>query len=105
MLRIYTDALEVTRVAVALSRVIARSNATLGDQLSRAAISVPLNIAEGSGVVGKNQRVRYGTALGSAREVRSCVEVAAVCGFSDGFDATTADRLDKVIATLVKLSR
>ncbi|MCB9731798.1 MAG: four helix bundle protein [Deltaproteobacteria bacterium] len=77
----------------------------LADQLSRAAISVPLNIAEATGVIGRNKRVRFGTALGSAREVRSCLEIAVVCGFAEPLDARSEDRLDKVIATLFKLAR
>ena len=105
MLRIYSDALEITRLAVALSRTISRQNPGLADQLSRAAISVPLNIAEATGVIGRNKRVRFGTALGSAREVRSCLEIAVVCGFAEPLDARSEDRLDKVIATLFKLAR
>ncbi|MCB9732778.1 MAG: four helix bundle protein [Deltaproteobacteria bacterium] len=105
MLRIYSDALQVTKAAVALSRQLAASDATLADQLRRAAISIPLNIAEGSGVIGGNQRLRYSTALGSACEVRSCVDVAATCGYCGSLDPVAADRLDKVIATLFKLTR
>ena len=105
MLRIYTDSIAVARAAGAVAKRIARHDRDLARQLRRAAASVPLNLAEGSGVIGANRTVRYGTALGSAREVRACVEVATAMGYVDGFEALDADRLDKVIATLFNLTR
>ena len=105
MLRIYRDALSVVRDAGAIAVAVGAHAADLARQLRRAAASVPLNIAEGSGVTGRNARVRYGTALGSAREVRSCIDVAVALGYVAEPDHETHDRLDKVIAVLFKLTR
>jgi four helix bundle protein len=105
MLRIYSDCLVVVRYAGGVAKQIARSDADLARQLRRAATSIPLNVAEGSGVAGGNRRVRYATALGSAREVRACFDCADALGYVDSHIEAELERLDKVIATLYKLTR
>lgn len=49
-------------------------------------------------------QARYHSALGSARETLSCLEVAVVFGYV-AEDARLHDRLDRVVGTLVKLVR
>ncbi len=51
---------------------------------------------------GRNRNARYHTALGSARETLSCLEVAVVCSYVHE-DARLLDQLDRVVGTLVKL--
>jgi four helix bundle protein len=105
MLRIYDDMLRVLcGLKVVLPRVEAR-DADLARQLRRAATSVQLNVAEGSGVGGGNRRQRYLSALGSARETRACLHASEALGYVDALSAPTMDELDKVIATLVKVTR
>jgi four helix bundle protein len=82
---------------------IERSDADLARQLRRAASSVALNTAEGAGNSGGHKRQRYQTALGSAREVMACVDVAKALRYIGEVDSTTLDQLDHVTATLVKL--
>jgi hypothetical protein len=48
----------------------------LARQMRRAMASVALNIAEGQGSRGGNQRARFATALGSMRETKACIDVA-----------------------------
>ncbi|PKN56795.1 MAG: hypothetical protein CVU56_14165 [Deltaproteobacteria bacterium HGW-Deltaproteobacteria-14] len=105
MLRIYSVALLVARDAAIAAGRIGRRDPDLARQLRRAAASVPLNIAEGSGSLGGNRRARYANALGSARETWACLEVAAAmsCIAAPGPDVMR--RLDHVIGTLVKLTR
>ena len=55
---------------------IGKHDRSLKDQLRRAATSIPLNLAEGWGLQGGNQKMRFLTALGSAREVAAILEVA-----------------------------
>ena len=105
MLRIYQVALDVARDAAVAARVIGLQDADLARQLRRAAASVPLNLAEGAGVLGGHRRQRYMTALGSAREVLACLETGCVMGYCDGVESDTRSRLDQVIGTLVKVSR
>ena len=105
MLRIYQVALDVARDAAAAARVIGLQDADLARQLRRAAASVPLNLAEGAGVLGGHRRQRYMTALGSARETMACFDVAVAMDYLAPLGFESRDRLDKVIATLVKVSR
>jgi hypothetical protein len=61
-LKIYPVVLELVRkLAPVLPRVRARS-ASLGDQMERALISIPLNVAEGAYSRGKNRHARYQSA-------------------------------------------
>jgi four helix bundle protein len=105
MLHIYSSTIDIARDAGHAARSIAHHDADLARQLRRAATSIALNVAEGSGVLGGNRRQRYATALGSARETRACFEVAIAMDYIAPLDLDTQDRLDKVIATLVKVSR
>ena len=105
MLKIYKDAVMMVGVVGRAARLIARYDSNLASQLRRAATSVPLNIAEGSGVQSGNRRQRYATALGSARETRACLEIAEALDYMGPLGAEDADRLDKIIATLVCVSR
>jgi four helix bundle protein len=63
----------------------ARSS-SLGDQLERALISVPLNVAEGAYSRGKNRQARYQSAAASAREVPACLETAEALGWVKPLD-------------------
>jgi hypothetical protein len=59
--------------------------------------------AEGAGNVAGHKRQRYQTALGSAREVLACVQVAQAMRYIGAVDERTLDRMDHVIATLTRL--
>jgi len=78
-------------------------DSNLEDQMRRAATSVVLNLAEGSGSRGKIRTARYSTALGSARETYACLEIASALGYVTAVDERTRKALNEVIGTLVKV--
>ena len=102
MLHVYTVSIQLCRDVRTLTKNI--RNHTLVDQMTRAAMSVPLNLAESDGVTGGNRRQRRLTALGSARELAACFDVSeALCGVVVGGEVR--NRLDHVIGVLVKVTR
>ena len=83
-------------MAVALRPVLealARRDRDLESQLRRAAASVVLNIAEGSGRWGKDRIQHYRIATGSAAEAESALRLAKVWGFVDGSVAQAPEAL------------
>ena len=93
----------LARIAPVISQ-LKRRNRNLADQLDRASSSILLNTSEGAYSLKGNQRARYHSALGSAAETRSCLQLA---GAQHGvlIDPQLHDQLDHVIAVLWKLSR
>src|SRR6476469_6545911 len=103
MLKIYDVSLSVLRKLSPVVSEIERHDSDLARQLRRAASSVTLNLAEGSGSQGRNRNARYFNALGSAREVRACLHVALAWRYVGLIDAHLLDELERVIATLIRL--
>ena len=103
-LRIYTDALQVVRDMREVVVEVARHDADLARQMRRAMTSVPLNIAEGEHRRNGNARARFDTAMGSANEVRACLETAEAWGYVTD-RAALRDELDRIARTLCNLSR
>ena len=104
-LEIYAVSIEMVRALRPVVERIGRRDSNLGDQLRRAATSVPLNLHEGAYSQGGNVRARFHTALGSAAEVRACLDVAEALGYVEPVDAALRDRLDRIVATLYRLAR
>ena len=86
-----------------IAEQIERKDSDLARQMRRAMTSVALNLAEGAANTAGHKRQRYQTALGSAREVLACVEVAQAMRYIGKVDAKTLDKMDHVIATLARL--
>ncbi|MCA9573121.1 MAG: four helix bundle protein, partial [Myxococcales bacterium] len=73
-------------------------HAQLADQLRRATISVPLNIAEASGKPGRADRARYhAIAGGSAMECGAIVDLLRLQGLASD------DKLDEAKSLLVRV--
>ena len=73
-------------------------------QLRRAASSVVLNLAEGSGSFGRVRTQRYRTALGSARETLSCLRVAEAFGYVETLPEGLLAPINRVVGTLVRVA-
>jgi four helix bundle protein len=104
-LRIYSVAIEMVRELRPLMEKIKTRDSNLADQMRRAVTSIPLNLQEGMYSHGGNVRARFHTALGSAAEVRACLDVAEALGYVEGVDEGLRDTLDRVVATLHRLAR
>ena len=97
-------ALEAVQELRPLVARIAKQDRGLADQLRRAASSVVLNVAEANGCRGGNRRVRFSTALGSARESRACLDLAVAWGYVASRDTAPAHELyDRTSAMLYRL--
>src|ERR1044071_1100157 len=96
-LQVYSVAIEVVRGLRPVIERIGRRDSGLSDQLRRAAASVPLNVSEGAYSQGGNARARFHNAMGSAAEVRACLDVAEALGYVDGIDRGLRDMLDRVV--------
>ena len=104
-LRIYAVAIDMVRQLRPVIERIGVKDANLADQMRRAATSVPLNLSEGAYSRGGHVRARFHNALGSAAEVRACLDVAEAMGYLDRVDPKLRDTLDRVVATVHRLAR
>ncbi len=85
---------------------IHRQDRDLSGQIRRAATSIALNLAEGSGRTGRDRLHCFRIARGSALEVRAALRLAVAWGH---VDAAVVDRplslLDRILAMLGGLLR
>src|SRR5689334_22729446 len=102
-LKIYPVILELVRRLAPIVRVLRSRSAALGDQMERALVSVPLNVAEGAYSRGRNRQARFQSAAASARETLACLETAEAMGFVGPLDPELAALFNRVIGTLVRL--
>ena len=104
MLRIYDVMIHAVREMRPLVSRIEAHDKDLARQLRRAASSVALNIAEGSGSFGRVRTVRYRTALGSARETLACLQTAEAFGYVDSVSSKMIESMNRIIGTLVRVA-
>lgn len=105
-LDVYRCAVSFLGRAAPLLERVPRGYGSLSDQLRRAALSVPLNIAEGSGKsTEKDARRFYTIARGSALECAAIVDALEALGFLAGAElAEHRDLLQRVVSMLTKLA-
>ena len=103
-LHAHTLAVEAAGAVLRLVATVPPSVKFLADQARRAACSVPLNVAEGHGRVGRDRLQHYRIAYGSAKEASSALEMLASGRFVDVVEAARAAALlDRVRAMTWRL--
>ena len=105
MLRIYPVCLCMVREVRPYIERVARFDRDLARQLRKSSTSVPLNVAEGSGLRGGRRRQTYEYALGEARETLANLETAESAGYFRHIEPALRARFDHIIGVLVKLVR
>ena len=106
-LDVYQKAIRLLALTAKISSSIPRGNAELLDQLKRAALSIPLNIAEASGRTGSLENARHfaiarGSALESGAILDACKALSLID--EDNFKETKRLIVD-VVSMLSRLCR
>ena len=98
--KLYELSIDLVKLVAPVAEAV---DAGLADQLRRVVASVPANLAEGSGRIGKDRLHHYRIAYGSARELRAHLDIAGRLAYAD---TATADRLaDRVTGLVYGLTR
>jgi four helix bundle protein len=106
-LDVYRCAIEFLVLSTGLVQNLLKGHVGLADQLRRAALSIPLNIAEAAGRTSEADRARhYAIARGSAMECGAIVDALDVLSeLDDGKREQASDLLARIVAMLTKLCR
>ena len=100
-LDVYQRSIEFLCLAAHVGEHSSKGNATLADQLRRAASSIPLNIAEAAGRTGRADMARaYAIARGSAMECAAALDALALLKV---VDAQTKERGDELLKGIVEM--
>jgi four helix bundle protein len=104
-LEVYKCAIQFLAKSVSLDEAVPRGHGGLADQLRRASLSVPLNIAEASGRTSTPDAARhFAIARGSAMECAAIVDALRVLEAIDEKEHLIAvDLLTEVVKMLSKL--
>ena len=83
-LDVYQKSIQFLALTVRILDGLPKGNGTLADQLKRAALSVPLNIAEASGRTGSAENARhFAIARGSALECGAVLDACRILRLTD----------------------
>ena len=105
-LHAYRASTEFLGVAARLVAKVPKGHGDLVDQLRRAALSVPLNIAEGSGKFSRDAMRFYTIALGSALECAAILDALEAIGVFDQPALMPArELLERIVSMLTGLIR
>lgn len=106
-LDVYQCSIQFLAISAKILQALPKGNAALGDQLRRAALSVPLNIAESAGKPTTADRKRFsGIARGSAMECGAILDACRVLGLIDDGPVDEGKQLlVRIVSMLSKMSR
>jgi four helix bundle protein len=100
-LDVYQIAVRFLPIAASIADSIPPRYTALADQLRRASISIPLNIAEGSGKsTGPDQRRFYTIARGSAME---CAAIVDACTALELIEQPKSEQADQLLLSAVRM--
>ena len=100
----HSKALEAAGMSIALVTRVPAPLKSLADQVIRSASSVPANLTEGHGRVGRDRMHHWRIAYGSAKEVDTHLRLLAQAGAIDRVQTATAINLfDEVRAMTWRL--
>ena len=103
-LDVYRCAVTFLGLATSLANKPPRGYSALSDQLRRASLSIPLNIAEESGKTGRDVARFYAIARGSALECAAAIDAMEVLGFTTKEESVKAEELlDRIVAMLTRM--
>lgn len=106
-LEVYQRGLDFVMAANAIRESLPAGRHALADQLDRAAVSIPLNIAEGAGEFASREKARfYRMARRSATECAAILDVAARLELTPQAQIESAkEQLRVIVAMLTVLAR
>ena len=105
-LDVYQCATSFLALSAPLAEQAPRGYGSLADQLRRAALSIPLNIAEGSGKFNKDARRFYAIARGSALECAAILDAFESLAAAPAKElAKGRELLERIVAMLTVLLR
>jgi four helix bundle protein len=106
-LDVYQCALRFAALAFQILEKMPRGHAELSDQLRRATLSIPLNIAEGAGKPGDGDRSRFhAIARGSAMECGAVLDMLSLQALAEPDVVIEAKSLlVRIVAMLSKMCR
>ena len=97
-------ATQAAGIAIAMAAQVPPPLKSIGDQLIRAATSVPANLSEGSGRVGRDRRHHWHLAYAEAKEVDVHLRILVASHAVNGTEAERAiDLFDQVRAITWRL--
>jgi four helix bundle protein len=104
---VYQQSVQVLPIAAEIATALPQVHSGLADQIRRASVSIPLNIAEGSGKTTRpDQRRFYAMARGSAMECGAIVDACVALKLVREDRATAANELlASVVRMLSKMCR
>jgi four helix bundle protein len=105
-LDVYQRALDFMVLAEGVIRALPRGRRHINDQLTRASVSIVLNIAEGAGKASSADKRRYYlSARGSATESAAILDVCLRLGLVAPADCQAGKQLlERIVAMLIKLA-
>jgi four helix bundle protein len=105
-LDVYRCSIEFLALIAPVLDALPRGNAVLADQLRRASLSIPLNIAEGAGKVTEADKARfYAIARGSAMESAAILDCCLALHLLDPEQVRVGKALlGRLVAMLTKMT-